>query len=471
MSKRTSKLPPLDRHLIKQLLQDLEASDKSLHETDFKFFCSQCERVYGIPGSLVSQSLHPNANFQSLGDDIHDTHKTCFQLRRSFQKKFGYLKQSSISQYIAHLDSFGVAPGSVTLRLQRREALNSNAANQDAHNNDAANDNVHDANNNADANNNTDTNNANDDTDANNAKDDTDANNVKDDEDIEETNDSNMDEEDLVSALDKMSIAPTPPRQSRSAIGRMFSPPRSIAGTDRFSMASPGGSSVHTASLVDLLDDASSRPSGTKHDPYIIHVNLAYPERNGGFFDITHINGIAHKNHDYHGVEIRIDVAVKDYNRWDANIPGPQQYPEALRHRLVLVNGPSQSFWKRNTMQYHGEEPECIATKRAHNAAELEIAKDESRQTSYWLLVFPASISLDNTIFSEDTESVATDYRPLRANVDDLDDDNAEKVHGMVIEWRIAEHGGRRIHDGPGKPASLKNMYTTPTKKKGWGRY
>jgi hypothetical protein len=38
----------------------------------------------------------------------------------------------------------------------------------------------------------------------------------------------------------------------------------------------------------------------------------------------------------------------------------------------------------------------CESTKNAHVASSLDIAGDEERQFTYWLLVFPGTIVLDN---------------------------------------------------------------------------
>jgi hypothetical protein len=86
----------------------------------------------------------------------------------------------------------------------------------------------------------------------------------------------------------------------------------------------------------------------------------------------------------------------------------------------------------------------CIATRQAHEAAQLEIKSDPHRQFSHWLLIFPEHVALDNKIFSKHPHKVTPSFNSM--TLEAADDPSGERtLRGLAVCWTIAEAGGRQI--------------------------
>jgi hypothetical protein len=184
---------------------------------------------------------------------------------------------------------------------------------------------------------------------------------------------------------------------------------------------------------------------GTKEHPYIVVVDLKFPERNRKF-GIERVSNISHASYTRNAFHIRLPVAVPDYDQWDATIPN--KYP-ILRQRVVEISGPSMCFWTRHTERYHTK-LDCEATKKKHAVTELEIIRNPLRQRAHWLLVFPECITLDNQVFSSDLVNVDTGFNPMTSEPNETACN--KKLYGMAVSWIIAEIGGNQFEVGKPKP-------------------
>ena len=72
------------------------------------------------------------------------------------------------------------------------------------------------------------------------------------------------------------------------------------------------------------------------------------------------------------------------------------------------------------------------------------------RQITYWFLIFPEGVCLDNQIFSSDEITVEPAYNPM--TVESVDSNVGKQLFGMAVHWTVAELGGRRIELGKAKP-------------------
>jgi hypothetical protein len=167
----------------------------------------------------------------------------------------------------------------------------------------------------------------------------------------------------------------------------------------------PSSTEDHAASSDDS-DPALSvfdfrRQWGTQSCPHIILARPSHPEHNSPF-DIHSFTGIKYNDYEYKGFHIRISIALPDMNAWKAFIPTSKEFPNLapLIGRAVMVKGPSRSYWMSNAGMYNQQKGGCQITKNALEKTDAVIKADPSRQMSFYLIVFPKGIILDNYIFS-----------------------------------------------------------------------
>jgi hypothetical protein len=181
---------------------------------------------------------------------------------------------------------------------------------------------------------------------------------------------------------------------------------------------------------------------------------MKYPERNAEF-DIQYVEQMSHGVYERKGFHIRKTVVTFDWDSYEASIPS--NYRPELSRRLILIKGPSRSFWEKDSELYHESGMVgCDMTRKAHNATEILVNKDYPRQWQYWLLVFPKGTILDNQIFSEDEEIIPMESNPLMS--DGKYNDFGKDIRGMVIFWCIAVAGGRKVENSSNKKKN-KDMY------------
>ena len=116
----------------------------------------------------------------------------------------------------------------------------------------------------------------------------------------------------------------------------------------------------------------SSYQDGSKNNPWLVMVNVERPEANREF-DIEFVQQMTRGVFERNGFHIRMSVATLDYDKWEATIPRAG-FPSEFTNRLVLVNGPSNTCWERDTDRYHKcKNLTCIQTKNAPMGTQLEI--------------------------------------------------------------------------------------------------
>jgi hypothetical protein len=318
--------------------------------------------------------------------------KPASDVRRAVQKKFAKLKAKPFKHYMNTLDKYSINPGSATERLLRESAAEDSGP-------------------------------------------------LADDEDqqLDELTIALSTRLSIIEQETESMASPLPPSV-------MFTPPPSFASPNMTQETTTFASSMKKSAFESIAASGLQQiGDGTKEHPYIICVDVKHPERNREF-SIERVSNIAHNSYTRNGFHIRVPIAPPDFDKWEAFIPN--QYP-ALQNRVVQVKGPSQSFWIRSTDRYH-KKFNCDATEQAHAATELEIAADQSRQLSYWLLVFPENITLDNQIFSDDNVNLEPGYNAMSTEANETDIN--KKLYGMAVYWKIAEIGGRKFQVGKPKP-------------------
>lgn len=150
-------------------------------------------------------------------------------------------------------------------------------------------------------------------------------------------------------------------------------------------------------------------------DPWIIHVDIAHPERNREFY-VDYVRGKLHAMHKQNVYHICIRIAIQDRQMRSAYIP--HELPEGLKSalgRCVMVKDPLRPHCLRNAGAYHRKEL-CEATLETHTASQLENDRSvgQYRAYLYWLLIFPVGVELNNTILSGDHEAVIGKIRGMK---------------------------------------------------------
>ena len=117
-----------------------------------------------------------------------------------------------------------------------------------------------------------------------------------------------------------------------------------------------------------------------------------------------------------------------------------------------MVKGPSQSYWERDSDRYFertNTNVKCQATRNAHKATLVAIGNGqrggettsaEDRFYSHWMLIFPGSIILDNSVFSPGNTSILA--KSVVGMEEKLSHGKKDHIHfGTVVFWRIGVKG------------------------------
>ena len=212
---------------------------------------------------------------------------------------------------------------------------------------------------------------------------------------------------------------------------------------------------VATATVLEQVAQLEQfQMDGSSDFPYIIIANPKKPEANWGF-EVTKVTGIVHRDFTRNAYHVRKTTVLSQEKEWTATIP--VQY-ESIKHRSILIRGPSQTLWHQSPVRYH-KALNCPATKNAHMSQQEKINKQPTRQYSHWLIVFPKDVMLENFIFSDDAIEVRTESLDLFAKIELEDSDSEDKeaeskntqakevvdLCGEDVYWRIAMIGGDRL--------------------------
>jgi hypothetical protein len=373
-----------------------------------KQLCDDIERSCRPRDEINLTSLcnkHPNIYGEKASD-----------LRRTVQKKFDLLKRKTIHQYAHFLDSLEVTHGAATTRELRRTSFkveDSSASTSTAAEDKDDNDN-----------------------------DGTTSTSV--DNGTTEDNDSTTDLETLVGNVSiawggQPEPAATTPVKPATTLATTPVKPTFVPFSPNNNMMSPPAPSVATSEISDTYP-------GSRNSPHIIEVDIAYPERNGAFF-VQHVHNLEHNQHVRSGFHIRHVTAVQDRDLWEARIYGQQS-------RSIMIKGPSRNWWLTQSELYSTQFP-CDATKKAHDSTGLAIGRDQTRQWTYWLLIFPESIVFDNVIFSGDPVEIDTNVVGMATTEEGM------ALQSCVVYWQVSEKfGGRRIKENT--KSSIANLFSSP---------
>ena len=203
---------------------------------------------------------------------------------------------------------------------------------------------------------------------------------------------------------------------------------------------------------------------GTVKRPWVVIVS-GLPERNRDF-NIQFVERITQDDiFSRNGFHVRRAVAGPDFYLWEATIPDPEQFglgPE-WKDRIILIKGPAQDFWLRNTQRYHSgkNKIDCPATMKAHLATSVAIDEEDAQKRfwGYYILAFGPTIELDNQIFSREEGVVPIMNNPLTLKKDDADNKFGQKFLGMTVYWRIAVRGGIKIGQQKKREDDAKDMF------------
>lgn len=256
--------------------------------------------------------------------------------------------------------------------------------------------------------------------------------------------------QDLSRAVASVSINQTPTVSSRPA------DPYTVLNSPVLLFNSPRTArqpTVRQSTMSVDSDIPTDNGRGTYENPWIVPVDTEEPERTRDF-EVVYVNQIRVQNHQRAAFHIRKMIEVDDRGLWEATIPFElSQENTKFRNRCVLVRGPSRPSWFRTNDQYH-RAVTCQATADAHAALQLEIEADDSRRgISYWLIVFPPSILLDNRIISGDPEKVNMATIPMKKDIGNTE------IKAMAASWVVAVQGGRRVVAPAQQQNDVGNMF------------
>jgi hypothetical protein len=118
--------------------------------------------------------------------------------------------------------------------------------------------------------------------------------------------------------------------------------------------------------------------------------------------------------------------------------------------RAVMVKAPSRSAWLSDVEMYHAslakQKKACAETKRRHTNTALALKKDPDRAFSYYLLLWPTGVVLDNQTLSNHPTEVEKHLVPM--NIYAAKNAFGKTLYGMAVTWRITEkYGGTQVED------------------------
>jgi hypothetical protein len=313
--------------------------------------------------------------------------------RRLVQIRFDNLKRKSIQKWAAYLDRLEIAHGTATVRELRRLVINplppAEEETASPPDNVAA---------------------------------------SSEGETSSPSSDESFVEVQMESAFQKLSLK-SPPKPH----GYFATPPRPARTT---SMMSPDGVGTPPpwTNSGDSTTSTSGLHEGSKSNPYVINVDVQHPERNREF-DIDFVETMKHGDYIRKGFHIRVNAGVLDVDLWEARM----YQGEGYKNRAILVKGPSRTSWMDNLESYH-RKGKCELTRVAHIATHNDISNNKDRQVAYWLLVFPAYMTLNNEIFSGDPDNIESGSIGLKEKIDGV------TFGTSIVFWKIAQRfGGRRV--------------------------
>ena len=145
----------------------------------------------------------------------------------------------------------------------------------------------------------------------------------------------------------------------------------------------------------------SGHQNGTFENPWLVHVDMEYPERHM-IFDIEWVLMMRKNNYDRNGFNIGLSVSPMDDEQWSAQVPSSLSLsgtasakthpfvPAEFLDRVVLVKGPSIPYEKRCAERRFGPTLSCSQTKDASMTTLERIKEDDAGKWQWHAIIFPS---------------------------------------------------------------------------------
>jgi hypothetical protein len=198
-----------------------------------------------------------------------------------------------------------------------------------------------------------------------------------------------------------------------------------------YNFGDPSTVGTSTSSVGELREDTMiENQDGTEQHPFIVFINLDFPERNREFVVNTVEVVKEEDGFAYQAYMIRTACSHHELEEFSAQVPEEHTFP-LWKNRCVLVSGPSLPFWMTDPELFCDNMGfNCSNTKQCLTVYNQSLVDDTDRHYKFWMLVFPPHVHLNNKI-------LASHYAAL--------DQNSAKMD-MVKASGIAKSKGNEIY-------------------------
>ena len=190
----------------------------------------------------------------------------------------------------------------------------------------------------------------------------------------------------------------------------------------------------------------ADQPDGSEENPYIIHINIDYPERNMGF-EVLFLSGVMNgaDGFEYDIFTFRKTICFNDRVHWEAYVAHDKIPPE-FQYRAIMVTGPAVGKFAREVDKVHNSKnkknPKCVLSFTARKKTITGVDTEPGRKKVHYLFITPPDFYLDNQIFGNNN----TELEPLCIDIAKNHPANDNRIYtGTQIIWRIACRGGRQV--------------------------
>jgi hypothetical protein len=190
-------------------------------------------------------------------------------------------------------------------------------------------------------------------------------------------------------------------------------------------------------------------PQGSRGNPYVIKVDIHYPESNREF-EVTFVPRIIHAGWSREGFCIRKELGISEESYWSASMY--REPPYHFTNRAILIQGLKRSLAYEDFDQFNRRDNHCVSLKEMMiNTSEALTGNDE-RKLAFYLLVFPEDIELDNVVLSGDAKEIEKNKVGNKYTFEEID------TAVMFVYWMIAtRNSGHRIKQN--KAASTSSAF------------
>ena len=137
---------------------------------------------------------------------------------------------------------------------------------------------------------------------------------------------------------------------------------------------------------------------------------------------------------------------------WEAKMP-PEDWPPDLAKRAILIRGPSQSHWYGTSVYNEDVKNLCNRTGLVQKSEQSAIPSSLDRKYSYWVIVFPEGVVLENLTLSGNETHISKGTLDMIGMItfDGPSVPASEKKYheflGTDVYWRIALKTARPIEN------------------------